>query len=368
VQDTDNYNELGNTAKKNNMARVLYHYNSPTRDDRGRLSCYRYCLLQLSNPLVLALMMSNAYLLCNNLTFMDNAPSTRSLLSYLEPTIETMASSASGIGSVNTVIEEERVEPVLPNLTSLFSKSGSDKYYRHHYERYYEPWLSTYRHTAGIKMLEIGAQQGKSLQVWDEYFTQPSLILGLAYGYHTEHLHKNTHNLTHVQVQWGDQSQNSTMEDLVDQGPWDIVIDDGSHIPAHVIFSLFHLWKSVKPGGIYIIEDLESSYWPNGTQIYGYSIYGAGIRSKAPNSAIDKVHQLVHVLMRHQIGARTLSIMPDDKSICSIEWAQNIVALKKCTEEQMANSPPYQPIAYLGKEFHGWLRQARLSNPAISTD
>ena len=59
-------------------------------------------------------------------------------------------------------------------------------------------------------------------------------------------------------------------EDLIARGPWDIIIDDGSHVPYHQVFSFFCLWKAVVPGGLYVIEDLETNYWLPGRRVYGH--------------------------------------------------------------------------------------------------
>ena len=59
-------------------------------------------------------------------------------------------------------------------------------------------------------------------------------------------------------------------EDLIARGPWDIIIDDGSHVPYHMVFSFFSLWKAVVPGGLYVIEDVETNYWKPGSKVYGH--------------------------------------------------------------------------------------------------
>ena len=43
----------------------------------------------------------------------------------------------------------------------------------------------------------------------------------------------------------------------------DVIVDDGSHVSAHVILSFETLYPSLKPGGIYIVEDIGTSYWPH---------------------------------------------------------------------------------------------------------
>lgn len=137
------------------------------------------------------------------------------------------------------------------NITEIIKKSGSDKWGKHHYERYYEIWLKDLRCKPGLKIVEIGAEHGRSLSVWDKFFTQPDTVLGLAFGSSANGVEKVLGPKT--KVIWGDQSKNETMQELIRRGPWDIIVDDGSHIPSHMKYSMFALWDSVKPGGYYII-------------------------------------------------------------------------------------------------------------------
>jgi hypothetical protein len=60
-------------------------------------------------------------------------------------------------------------------------------------------------------------------------------------------------------------------------GGWDIVIDDGSHLPRHQLVSFCALFPFVRPGGLYIIEDIESSYYNSPSpSLYGVKIRDAG--------------------------------------------------------------------------------------------
>lgn len=56
----------------------------------------------------------------------------------------------------------------------------------------------------------------------------------------------------------GDRDQLNTVFDVI--GAADIIIDDGSHFMHHQQISFAHLFKSLKSGGIYVIEDLSSSH------------------------------------------------------------------------------------------------------------
>jgi len=252
------------------------------------------------------------------------------------------------------------------SFTDTLKRSGSDKYSMHHYERYYGRWFEPLRNEA-ITMLEIGARDGKSLQVWYEYFTKARLILGLAYdhGGNTRGVEEKFADMANVVVVRGDQSKSETMKDLASRGPYDILIDDGSHVPEHMMFGLFSLWKTVKPGGLYVIEDLETNYWRTGAELYGYYMNGTGIGSGPDRSAVSKLKQLVDVLARYQIGAPTLSVMPGDETICSIEFGMNLVLLRKCTLEEGATQPQnkkYEKRVNVSEVLE-WGVEARKTNP-----
>lgn len=250
-----------------------------------------------------------------------------------------------------------------PTFTEILKASGSDKYYLHHYEQYYEKWLEPFRSKNDLMMLELGARNGSSMQLWEKYFEHPKVILGLAYGPASENVEQKEQILTHVEIFRGDQSEPNTMAHLRDKGPWDIIIDDASHVPQHQVYSLFHLWQSVKPGGIYVIEDLETNYWSDGDGLYGYKLKSTGIGAAPNASAVSKLEQIQQVLVRHQIGARNLTVMPGDDNICSIEWGMNLVVLRKC--EPTIQLPPFQGLRYDTSRMQSWIRNAKSTNPSL---
>lgn len=254
-----------------------------------------------------------------------------------------------------------RDEKTLPTFTELLIASGSDKYDRHHYERWYSRWLEPYRRKPDLKMLEIGVYDGASLKLWEKYFVHPKRITGLGYGVGNE-VAPADNGVTEVIV--GDQSKGVTMELLRQTGPFEIIIDDGSHVPEHVIFTFFQLWSSVKPGGLYIIEDLETSYWSKAT-IYGYPVNGR-FTVDAKHSVVAKVTQFIHVMARYQLEVdEQLSVFEGDKEICEIMFGWNLLAIYKCTEEEYSVQPKLSmPVVRTDREgMAKWLEEARSSNP-----
>jgi hypothetical protein len=62
------------------------------------------------------------------------------------------------------------------------------------------------------------------------------------------------------------QLDQSSPEDLAklstQEAPFDIIIDDGSHFNSHQILTFQHLWGALKDGGVYVVEDIQTSFWP----------------------------------------------------------------------------------------------------------
>jgi hypothetical protein len=251
-----------------------------------------------------------------------------------------------------------------PTLSTLFEAAGTDKFIRHHYERYYDRWFAPLRDYPGLKLIEIGANQGHSLKSWSDYFSNASDIMGLAYGDAAQGVEEKVQGLPGVSLYTGDQSKLSTMQYLRQRGPWNIIIDDGSHVPQHMIYSLYHLWDAVVPGGLYVIEDLETNYWTHGANIYGYQLVETGINADANHSAVTKLMQFIHVLTRHQLNFDgEMSVMPNDDLICSIEFGMNLVLLRKCGLPTDGPGPSNLNAPVDKEEMRAWIAQAKASNP-----
>lgn len=94
----------------------------------------------------------------------------------------------------------------------------------------------------------------------------------------------------------GDQADTAFLADFIakttgnGQPLFDIIVDDGGHTMTQQLTSLEHLWKIVKPGGIYFIEDLQTSYW---------EVYGGDPTTKDDKkvTAMKYIYQLVDDMM-----------------------------------------------------------------------
>lgn len=107
------------------------------------------------------------------------------------------------------------------------------------------------------KLLEIGVMGGGSLWMWKKYFPNTEII-GVDFDPRCKQWEGNG-----VSVFVGDQSDTVFLE-LVDNamGPFDIIVDDGSHKMGDQKTTFGFMFPRMVNGGIYVIEDLHTSFWP----------------------------------------------------------------------------------------------------------
>ena len=104
-------------------------------------------------------------------------------------------------------------------------------------------------------VVEIGVLGGASLRMWREYFPRGQ-IFGIDIDPAAE-----AHTDERITVLIGSQSDTGFLDAVVERtGRPDIVLDDGSHLARDQITTLLHLWRHIKPGGTYVVEDLHTSY------------------------------------------------------------------------------------------------------------
>ena len=124
----------------------------------------------------------------------------------------------------------------------------------HNYTKLYSLYFEQIRHEK-LKILEIGIDKGYSLKTWKEYFPHADItgidIIDLIYM-EEERVH----------VLQGDQRDTDFLKKVNDAyGPFDIIIDDGSHHNEDMKGSFEYLFPLLKQGGLYIVEDLHACYW-----------------------------------------------------------------------------------------------------------
>lgn len=232
-------------------------------------------------------------------------------------------------------------DAVMSNI-NVFQKlfESTDKTWRHGYHWFYGRHLHRYRGKKNLAILEIGSRRGDSALAWKEYFGSNANIDMITYGGNNDS-HKfdnptincaNDESCGRIHTFYCDQSDAERLEkEVIAARPdgWDVVIDDGSHVPAHNIISFEVLWKHVRPGGVYVVEDIETSYYPKST-VYGYN-FEAGISAAPPLNALSRFRQYVDVINRGYMGpsGHTFSLFEGDDTIMEIGFARNVMFVRK---------------------------------------
>ena len=210
-------------------------------------------------------------------------------------------------------------------LGTVLRMSGSDKELpsRHHYGPTYHRIFCRmkYRH---LTLLEIGIggydeyAGGESLAAWRCYFPFGKIV-----GCDIED--KRILAGGRVRIHVLDQSSATDLARIaLQEGPFDIIIDDGSHLNTHQIFSFKNLFAQVKEGGIYVIEDTQTSYWAE----YG----GKPVNQQTLSTAMGYFTELAKYLnypeFRTEEGADA-EMISLAKTIASIYFEHTLIILHK---------------------------------------
>ena len=142
-------------------------------------------------------------------------------------------------------------------LDEIGVRRGTDKSsLGHDYLRFYESFFAPIRDSP-LTILEIGVLNGASMKVWEEYFPAAKIV-----GFDTVRSCKQFER-DRVIIEIGDQSRVEDLERVAyAHGPFDIVIEDGSHRWNHQILSIKTLFPAIKPAGVYVVEDLQTNFGP----------------------------------------------------------------------------------------------------------
>ncbi len=173
-----------------------------------------------------------------------------------DESLETSASIPADLTERVTV--REATETPDNELFRIFS-GDTNVHKWHHYFDIYERHFARYRDRP-IRMLEIGVFRGGSLRMWKQYFHPDSTIVGIDVDPSCA-----AHEIAdqNVFVRIGSQADPNFLATVNGEfGPFDIILDDGSHKTHHQIISFGALFRSaLNDGGCYMVEDCHTNYW-----------------------------------------------------------------------------------------------------------
>ena len=222
------------------------------------------------------------------------------------------------------------------DLTSIAKKYGTDKADGHFYTSHYETHFGKFRNKK-INLLEIGVggydkpdEGGESLRMWKEFFKNGNIF---SIDIYDKHLLEEDR----IKIFRGSQTDKAFLTSVVREiGPLDIIIDDGSHINSHVATSFNILFPFLKIGGVYAIEDVQTSYWPD----HG----GDSFNLKKPNTTMNFFKNLTDGLNYEEFDNPYYTPSDFDKHIVSIHFYHNLVFLYKGLNNEGSLAARNDPI------------------------
>jgi predicted O-methyltransferase YrrM len=139
-------------------------------------------------------------------------------------------------------------------LDQIGREHGTDKASdRHGYLEVYDRHLSSLREN-NVKVLELGVFKGASLRMWREYFPRGQIV---GCDLHPD---RRDYAGDRIAIEIGDCGSAAFLEKVAtSHGPFDLVVDDASHIWRHQQIAFDTLFPHLKRGGLFIIEDIHTS-------------------------------------------------------------------------------------------------------------
>lgn len=193
-----------------------------------------------------------------------------------------------------------------------------------HYIDIYDKYFSSYRDRQ-IVFVEIGVAHGGSLQMWRKYFGEKALLFGIDINPECKKFEENN-----TKIFIGSQTDESFLANIKTKiPPIDILIDDGGHTMKQQITTFKSLFDHVKEEGIYICEDLHTSYWYE---------YGGGLGNK--NSFIEFSKKFIDNLHGWHVPKRQRNSAFNNitTSVRGLHFYDSMLVIEKAKVEEPRNT------------------------------
>lgn len=182
-----------------------------------------------------------------------------------------------------------------------------------HYFEAYDRHFQRFRNKK-VVILEIGVYQGGSLQMWKHYFGPQAEIYGIDLNPMCKQYEEE--NIT---ILTGSQSDRQFLQKVrATIPPVDILIDDGGHTMRQQIITFEELFGHVKPDGVYLCEDIQTSY-----QI----TYGGGYKRKG--TFIEYSKNFIDLLHAYHSTQSGLTVTDFTRSVKSLHYYDSILVIEK---------------------------------------
>lgn len=148
----------------------------------------------------------------------------------------------------------------LTELANTYMSDKGDRFEDYHlFTELYEKYFSAIKESAN-SIFEIGigvdterTRRAASLLMWRDYF-ENATIHGIDIGEYS------SFNSDRIKTYQGSQADEGFLNSIFKDTTFDVIIDDGGHNVIYQQNSLGFLFKRVRPGGYYVVEDMHTSF------------------------------------------------------------------------------------------------------------
>ena len=187
-----------------------------------------------------------------------------------------------------------------------------------HYFDIYERHFNRFRNKEVI-IIEIGVSHGGSLQMWKNYFGKDAKIYGIDIDPRCKEFEEDN-----IKIFIGSQSDRDFLREIKKAIPRaDIIIDDGGHTMKQQRVSFEELFDHVKDDGIYLVEDLHTSYW---------ALFGGGHKRK--NTFIEYSKNFIDYINAYHSEQKSLKVDKFTSSADSLHYYDSILVIEKKIKEK----------------------------------
>jgi len=229
--------------------------------------------------------------------------------------------SEKQIRSLSSLAKDIRTLGKRGNLDELARIYKTDKCGLHCYTPHYNEHFKRFRNKK-VTVLEIGVgghedpkAGGASLRMWKKYFPLGSINA-------IDIFDKSAVQEKRINIFQGSQVDEQFLQGVIRKiGNPDIIIDDGSHINQHMIETFKILFPLLKDGGIYVVEDTQTSYWP--------AFGGDSERLDNPNTILNYLKKTTDCLNYEELMLTDYTPSYFDRKIVSMHFYHNLVFIYK---------------------------------------
>lgn len=218
--------------------------------------------------------------------------------------------------------------PANPLADYFYANPGRRIHKWHHYFEVYHRHLAPFRGRSPV-VLEIGVSHGGSLQMWKKYFGPGARIVGIDVDPRCRQFEEEQ-----VSVMIGDQEDRAFLAEVRRRLPHvDIVIDDGGHTMRQQIAGFEELYAHIQPNGIYVCEDMHTSYWAH---------FGGGYRQ--PGTFLEYSKDLIDRLYAwHSTEQEACAVDAITRSTFALHFYDSMLVIEKRPIEMPRDSMTGEP-------------------------